>query len=84
MMEKAELMKLQNGSDVRGVAVEGIEREHVNLTEEAANRIATGFVRFLEKKTGRSADKLKIMELAPCTNIRKTSNAPSRETRNHQ
>ena len=61
MMEKAELMKLQNGSDVRGVAVEGIEGEHVNLKEEAANRIATGFVRFLEKKTGRSADKLKIM-----------------------
>lgn len=24
--------KLQNGSDIRGVALEGIEGEHVNLT----------------------------------------------------
>ena len=33
---KKELLKLKNGSDVRGVACEGIEGEHVNLTEEAA------------------------------------------------
>ena len=26
--------KLQNGSDIRGVALEGIEGENVNLTEE--------------------------------------------------
>ena len=26
--------KLQNGSDIRGVALEGIEGEHVNLTPE--------------------------------------------------
>ena len=27
--------KLQNGSDIRGVALEGIEGQYVNLTEEA-------------------------------------------------
>ena len=27
--------KLQNGSDIRGVALEGIEGQHVNLTEQA-------------------------------------------------
>ena len=33
---KSELMKLQNGSDVRGIACEGIEGEHVTLTSDAA------------------------------------------------
>ena len=27
--------KLQNGSDIRGVALEGIEGQHINLTETA-------------------------------------------------
>ena len=31
-MSKTELLKLQNGSDVRGIACEGIENEHVTLT----------------------------------------------------
>ena len=29
-----DILKLQNGSDVRGVALEGVEGEHVNLTED--------------------------------------------------
>ena len=45
------LMKLQNGSDVRGVACEGIEGESVNVTEEAANVIGQAFVLWLAKKT---------------------------------
>ena len=28
------LMKLQNGSDVRGIALEGVADEHVNITEK--------------------------------------------------
>lgn len=31
--------RLQNGSDIRGVALEGVENEHVNLDEEAAERL---------------------------------------------
>ena len=31
-----DLSKLQNGSDIRGVAVEGVEGENVNLTEQIA------------------------------------------------
>ena len=31
--------KLQNGSDIRGVAMEGIEGQHVNLTEQACRDI---------------------------------------------
>ena len=35
--------KLQNGSDIRGVALEGIEGQHVNLTEQACRDIGRGF-----------------------------------------
>lgn len=54
------MMKLANGSDVRGVAVEGVEGEPVNLTPEAANRIARGFVEFLAGKTGKKKNELAI------------------------
>ncbi len=46
--------KLQNGSDVRGIALEGIEGQHVNLTPEAAGMIAAGFVLWLRKKLGKN------------------------------
>ena len=46
--------KLQNGSDIRGVALEGIEGQHVNLTAEAAGIIARAFVLWLREKTGKT------------------------------
>lgn len=55
-----QFMKLQNGSDVRGVALEGVEGEHVNLTGESCNRIAQAFALWLSKKAGKSVDSLKI------------------------
>ena len=55
-----EIMKLQNGSDIRGIALEGVADEHVNLTGEACNKIGQAFVKWLSKKTGKSADNLKI------------------------
>ena len=45
--------KLQNGSDIRGVALEGIEGQHVNLTEAACKNIGRGFALWLMKKTGK-------------------------------
>lgn len=59
-MTEKELMKLQNGSDVRGIALEGVEGEEVNLRPEAAHLIAAAFVRFLSKKLGKGAGELKI------------------------
>ena len=47
--------KLQNGSDIRGVALEGIEGQHINLTEEASRDIGRGFALWLMKKTGKTA-----------------------------
>ncbi len=73
MLSEKDLLKLQNGSDIRGVAVEGVANENVNLTAEAVNLIASGFVKFLSDKLGKkdlkiaighdsriTADKLKI------------------------
>lgn len=54
------LLKLQNGSDIRGIAVEGVEGENVNLTGDIANRIGQGFVTWLSKKTGKAAAELRI------------------------
>lgn len=59
-MTEKELMKLQNGSDVRGIALEGVEGEKINLRPEAANLIAAAFVKFLSKKLGRPAGELKL------------------------
>ena len=55
-----DLMKLQNGSDVRGVAVEGVEGENVNLTPEIASKIGCAFVSWLSAKTKKPAGDLKI------------------------
>lgn len=55
-----DLLKLQNGSDVRGVAVAGVAGEEVNLFPETAARIAKGFVRFLAEKTKKDTAALRI------------------------
>lgn len=47
--------KLQNGSDIRGVALEGVEGQHVNLTEEACKNIGRGFALWLKKRLGKDS-----------------------------
>ena len=51
--------KLQNGSDIRGVALEGIEGQHINLTEQACRDIGRGFALWLIEKKG-SAHSLRV------------------------
>jgi len=55
-----EYKKLQNGSDIRGVAMEGIEGQPVTLTTEAVTNIAKAFVLFLQERTGKSELRLSI------------------------
>lgn len=55
-----ELMRLQNGSDIRGVAVESEQNPVVTLTGEAVELISRAFVRWLSEKTGKKANTLKI------------------------
>ncbi len=52
--------KLQNGSDIRGVACEGIAGEAVNLTGEAAYAIGAAFTQWLAGRCGKQADELRI------------------------
>ncbi len=51
---------LKNGSDIRGVASEGIPGAEVNLTDPVIEAIAKGFVEFLCKKSGKPASELRI------------------------
>lgn len=60
MMNEKDFFKLHNGSDVRGVAVDGVAGEPVTLTTEAVNRIASGFVKFLTDKLGKTPAQLKV------------------------
>ena len=55
-----DLMKLQNGSDVRGVAVAGVEGENVNLTPDIAAKIGCAFVSWLSGKKKVPAGSLTI------------------------
>ena len=59
-MTKQDLLKLQNGSDIRGVALEGVEGEPVNLTEEACLKIGAAFALWLGKKTAKPLDQLTV------------------------
>ena len=43
--------KLQNGSDIRGVALEGVPGEDVNITPEVSSTIAKAFITWLKGKT---------------------------------
>ncbi len=54
------IVKLQNGSDIRGVAVAGVAGEDVNLTEERCFKIGRAYARWLAKKSGRAANELKV------------------------
>ena len=50
-----EYKKLQNGSDIRGVALEGIEGQSVNLTEKVCKDIARGFALWLSAKKNKTS-----------------------------
>ena len=59
-MPKYDFSKLQNGSDIRGVALEGVEGQPVNLTETAVERLAKGFVYWLSNAADKKAADLVI------------------------
>lgn len=51
----SEYKKLQNGSDIRGIAIEGVAGEAPNLTPQEAQHIAEGFAAWLPEKTGKDS-----------------------------
>ncbi|KAF8752725.1 hypothetical protein HU200_011878 [Digitaria exilis] len=60
--EKVDFLKLQNGSDIRGVAVAGVEGEPVNLTEPVTEAIAAAFAAWLLNK--KKADGLRRLRIS--------------------
>ncbi|MDF9824737.1 phosphomannomutase [Breznakia sp. PF5-3] len=53
-----DLLKLQNGSDIRGVAVDGVEGEPITLTADIVYAFAKGFAKYLQDKTNK--EKLRV------------------------
>ncbi|WP_182187553.1 phosphomannomutase/phosphoglucomutase [Pectinatus frisingensis] len=60
MSDDKAILNLQNGSDVRGVALDGVEGEPVTLTGEYVNRITAAFIKWFADKSGKAASDLKI------------------------
>ncbi len=52
--------KLQNGSDVRGIALDGVDGEKVNLTPQIACDIAYSYAQWLANKLNKNISELKI------------------------
>ncbi len=59
-MELQDYLKLRNGTDVRGVACEGVEGERVTLTTEAVANIAKAFCVWLISHTGKTTLKIAV------------------------
>lgn len=50
--------QFKSGTDVRGVAVDGVEGQPVNLTDDVIEKITSGFIFWLAEKTGKSSSEL--------------------------
>ncbi|MFK8182421.1 MAG: phosphomannomutase/phosphoglucomutase [Phormidesmis sp.] len=55
-----EWQQLQNGSDIRGVALEGVSGESVNLTPEITYRLGQGFVSWLAEQVSKETADLVV------------------------
>ena len=55
-----DLKKLQNGSDIRGVACEGVEGESVNFTAQNAKQIGCAYISWLSKKLNQEPHALHV------------------------
>lgn len=52
--------QFKSGTDIRGVASEGVEGEAVNLSDKVLADMTDGFVLWLSKKVGKAPESLKI------------------------
>ncbi|MDD4201091.1 MAG: phosphomannomutase/phosphoglucomutase, partial [Eubacteriales bacterium] len=58
MSMKEKYLKLQNGSDIRGVSLTGVKGEPLTLREDEAKNIAIGFIIWLSEKLGKKPEEL--------------------------
>uniref|UniRef100_A0A1J3CI30 phosphoglucomutase (alpha-D-glucose-1,6-bisphosphate-dependent) n=1 Tax=Noccaea caerulescens TaxID=107243 RepID=A0A1J3CI30_NOCCA len=59
-LDKTDFLKLQNGSDIRGVAVAGVEGEPVSLHEPVTEAIAAAFGQWLLHKKKAESRRLRV------------------------
>ena len=59
-MLKIAWKQFQSGTDIRGVATEGVPGQEVNLTGSAVRRMAAGYLLWLSNKTGKPASELTV------------------------
>ena len=55
-----DLKKLQNGSDIRGVSLDGVQGEPITLGKEEARALTRGFILWLQEKTGKLPSEMRI------------------------
>ncbi|MBE6764764.1 MAG: phosphomannomutase/phosphoglucomutase [Ruminococcaceae bacterium] len=55
-----EWKKFKSGTDIRGIASEGVEGQHINLTDEAVGAMAASFAVWLGRKYNKSLGELRI------------------------
>ena len=55
-----DLKRLQNGSDIRGVSMEGVEGEPVTLGSNEAKALTRGFILWLQEKTGKHTADMRV------------------------
>lgn len=59
-MNDTNWFSLQNGSDIRGVASDGIVGQTINLTPEVVHKIAIAFVSWLNERTEKTSNPMTI------------------------
>lgn len=52
--------QFKSGTDIRGVAVEGVKGQDINLTDEVVASMAQGFALWLSAKVNKPCDQLKV------------------------
>ena len=57
---ESSILKLQNGSDIRGIAMDGIEGEKINLFTESAFVIGQAFAIWFSKKSGKACEEINV------------------------
>ena len=52
--------QFKSGTDIRGIAAEGVENEHINLTDDVIKSMTHGFLCWFEEKYNKSAKELTV------------------------
>lgn len=52
--------QFKSGTDIRGIAAEGVENEHINLTDDAVKAMTNGFLVWFCKKYQKNADEITV------------------------